>query len=246
MPLISMEKQHIPIPWDKLPSELKSGILKEVAQGESMEEILENLKDATKVSKEFRAMAKSIAMNPEEVNNIAKMYIQKNPKAAYQEFFRAVRSGKIDIVKALLSGNIDVDAYDPNGNTALINATEFGNKNIAEILIKAGANVNAKSKNKSEATALIRAAVLNVSPEIVKILLDANADLDVQNANGFTALMLAAANGKLKFVKLLLSKGANPKLLNKRNETALDMASRTSMSNTEAIVELLKNAVQEK
>ena len=40
--ITSMEEKLAsePIPWDKLPIELKSEILKEVAQGESMEQIL--------------------------------------------------------------------------------------------------------------------------------------------------------------------------------------------------------------
>ena len=68
MTIISMEEpEQKQIPCDKLPAELKSNILKQIAQAESMEEILENLKNATRVSKEFRALAKSLAQNPERL-----------------------------------------------------------------------------------------------------------------------------------------------------------------------------------
>ena len=101
MTIISMEApEQKQIPWDKLPTELKGDILKEIAQGESIEQILANLKNATRVSKEFRALAKSIAHNPEEINNIARIYIKNNPKAAYEELFKSIREGNADIVKS--------------------------------------------------------------------------------------------------------------------------------------------------
>ena len=216
MTIISMEEPQKQIPWGKLPTELKSTILKEVAQGQSMEQILENLKNPTRVSKEFRALAKSLAQNPEEINNIARIYIKNNPKSAYNELFKTIEVGKADIVKALLNGGIDVNS--PNeiyGNTPLISAAIFGHTNIIQMLIKAGADVNARNNN--GLTALLKS--INVhqdNPEVVRLLLDANSDINAQSNHGYTALMFAAMLEYKEIVKLLLSKEL--KLIYKANE----------------------------
>ena len=50
--------------------------------------------------------------------------------------------------------------------------------------------------------------------EVVKELLSAGADPDMQNSYGFTALMFASEYGHTKIVKLLLEGGANPNIQN--------------------------------
>ncbi|CAI0381065.1 unnamed protein product [Linum tenue] len=52
----------------------------------------------------------------------------------------------------------------------------------------------------------------------------ADVDLDEQDGNGFTALMVAAAAGHLDAFKLLLRAGADVKLRNKNGETAMCLA----------------------
>ena len=217
MTIIGMEEQE-QIPWDKLPTELKSNILKEIAQGESMEQILENLKNATRVSKEFRALAKSIAHNPAEINNIARIYIQNNPKAAYEEFYKSIDQKKADIVKSLINGGIDVNVNLKFGDTPLMEAASRDSASIVDMLIKAGADVNAKSSVGS--TPLIRARY----PKVINLLLEAKANIDAQNNYGYTALMFAAGLKQKKRVKLLLRRGANPNIKNNDGKTALNLA----------------------
>jgi len=71
--------------------------------------------------------------------------------------------------------------------------------------------------------------------KIVKLLLeDGKADPNQQNADGWTALMLAAnriwvSDIDVEITKLLLDKGANRSLKNKNNKTALDLASGKSV-----------------
>ena len=90
-------------------------------------------------------------------------------------------------------------------------AAEEGNANIVDMLIKAGADVNAKDSRKH--TALMNA--INPASDslflgTLELLLNANADIDAQSDSNYTALMYAASFGQKETMELLLSRGANP------------------------------------
>jgi ankyrin repeat protein len=82
------------------------------------------------------------------------------------------------------------------------------NNDVAAVerLIKAGADVNAKSEHGS--TPLIEAA-MNGNAEIIERLLKAGADPNLPGPDGMTALMIIARNTNVKAAKLLLDHGAN-------------------------------------
>lgn len=61
--------------------------------------------------------------------------------------------------------------------------------------------------------------------EIVKLLLDRNADVDATNRDGNTPLIVAAFMCRTDVVQYLLEKGASPTQKNHRGETAIDVVS---------------------
>ncbi len=66
--------------------------------------------------------------------------------------------------------------------------------------------------------------------EVVKLLLEAGADVNHQSKKGNTALMYASHNGHIEVVKLLLEAGAVADIQNNSGQTALSMArSRVSL-----------------
>ena len=71
---------------------------------------------------------------------------------------------------------------------------------IAEMLIKAGANVNAKSQ--MGWTALHNAAE-NGSVKMIKMLIKAGAYIEVKNKEGLTPQQIAKINGRDKAVEVL-------------------------------------------
>ena len=75
--------------------------------------------------------------------------------------------------------------------------------------------------------------------EIVKLLLNAGADIDKQNNNGNTALILASLDNYVEIVELLLNAGADIDKQNNKGNTALFYASK---DNNIEIVKLLLNA----
>jgi len=96
--------------------------------------------------------------------------------------------------------NSDLKFYAQTGNIA----------NAADCL-KKGANINFASEN-NKSTALHRAAEFSQG-EMIHFLLDNGAAIDLQCAQGQTALAIAATKDSIDIVKLLLDHGADPMLV---------------------------------
>lgn len=68
------------------------------------------------------------------------------------------------------------------------------------------------------------AAVVCKSPAAVKLLLAAKADVNYTNRDGMTPLIDCTPEDQVEVMKLLLAKGANPKIVDKTGKTALQWA----------------------
>jgi uncharacterized protein len=108
-------------------------------------------------------------------------------------------------VRALVKQHVDLDTPQGDGMTALHWATYHDDKDIAELLIRAGANV--KAANRYGVTP-ISLACTNGNGAIVELLLKAGADPNAPLPAGETPLMTAARTGSLAAVTALLSRGA--------------------------------------
>jgi len=142
----------------------------------------------------------------------------------------AVIRGHLKIVRLLIDAvkndaHKDVREYvnmkNKYGGTPLSFAAELGCLDMAELLLKEGADVNAVVSNGR--TALYYAAHKGHF-EIVKLLLEYNADVNNKANDGLTVLHYAAGNGKLEVVELLLRYGANVQDKDNDNCTALHYA----------------------
>lgn len=71
---------------------------------------------------------------------------------------------------------------------------------------------------------LLNAAKKNRIHLVANILANIDIDLDFQDINGETALMVAAGEGHHKVVKILLEKGANKTIKNYNNDTAYSIS----------------------
>ena len=100
-------------------------------------------------------------------------------------------------VKLLLAHQAEVNAASGNPNfvgvTALHAAASIGNTNIAELLLQAGADVNAREKDGSTP---LHEAVNHDHPELAELLLANKADPNVRNTVGQTPLDLAKSQAQ--------------------------------------------------
>jgi len=161
----------------------------------------------------------------------------------------AAQSGDIEAVKGFLAAGMDVNAIDENrGMTALVYAVDKGHKEIVEILISEGADVNVMVSNDEGVDGFtpLLFAVDKGHKEIVEILISDGADVNVMVSNdegvdGFTSLFFAARSGHTEVAELLIANGAevNVKLINDEGKVSCTPLFFAARSGHTKVAELL-------
>ena len=130
------------------------------------------------------------------------------------------RSADTDAVRALLAdgASIEIDTAEADGTTALHWACYRDDLESADLLIRAGANVNAA--NDLGATPLWMASQ-NGSQAMVRRLLEAGADPNRALLLGETPVLVASRSGSPDVVEQLLAHGADVDAQGARGQTAL-------------------------
>ena len=119
----------------------------------------------------------------------------------------AVMRGDSARVRVLIKQGLDVNAAQPDGMTALHWAAQRGDAGGAQMLMYAGARVDAVTRNGNYTP--LHLAARNGRTAAVKALLAAGADVNAVTTTGaVTALHFAASNGDAATVAALLDKGA--------------------------------------
>jgi ankyrin repeat protein len=118
--------------------------------------------------------------------------------------------GHLEILRMTLSHGADLKSTNRYGGTALIPAAERGHVETVRTLIEAGVDVD--HVNKLNWTALLEAIVLgDGGPRhvaIVKLLVDAGADINLADGDGVTPLQNARKHGFTEIEKVLVAAGA--------------------------------------
>lgn len=118
----------------------------------------------------------------------------------------------------LMQADVDVNAVEPDGSTALLWASYKDDLAGVDRLIRAGANVNAAN---DVGVTPLWAASQNGNSAMVKRLLEARANPNAALLAGETPLMVAARSGYPDIVEQLLAKNANVNAHGARGQTAL-------------------------
>lgn len=135
-----------------------------------------------------------------------------------------------DAKKILLNANIEVNARDPHGRTALCYAAAWGTAEDVATLLEKGANPTIADNYGN--TPLHYAVLYNTSPDYtqyeriggntaaIRALLEHQANRDLGDNEGRTPLYHAAQLGQLYTALFLLANGANPCIADKKGRTA--------------------------
>jgi ankyrin repeat protein len=160
---------------------------------------------------------------------------------AASELAEAAKERQWDQVQTMLSQpGVDLNGRSVDGSPALHWAIYSGRNDIAEQLLKAGAEVD--HANLYELTPLIL-AINNNDFEAVRMLLDAGADATAFEQSGETLLMLAARFGDGRIAQALIDGGANVNYIeDKYDQNALMIAVRED--NPSVVRALIENGAE--
>lgn len=158
------------------------------------------------------------------LSNGAEINSRTGSKLGISPLMLAAMNGHTAAVKLLLDQGSDINAQiETNRNTALTLACFQGRHEVVSLLLDRKANVEHRAK--TGLTPLMEAASGGYI-EVGRVLLDKGADVNAAPVptSRDTALTIAADKGHLKFVELLLSRGAAVEVKNKKGNSPLWLA----------------------
>ena len=160
----------------------------------------------------------SWALNPFSIEE-ARLLIEKGADVKARDDFgqtplhQVAGRGTISVAQLLLDHGADINAVDINGWVPLTNACWAGPE-IVKFLILNGAEVNPPEYKDTTTncfvapTTPLHLAARDGELEIVKILVENGARINIRNREGETPLYLAASRGRNEVTEYLLDKGA--------------------------------------
>jgi ankyrin repeat protein len=108
---------------------------------------------------------------------------------ATREIIKAAKSGNTEAIRNLLSNDADlINARDTDGSTPLHCAAWKGQREVIELLLKAGADVNAHNSNDHWGTTALHAAAHANQAAIAQLLIDHGADINAKDLSGKTPM----------------------------------------------------------
>ena len=111
----------------------------------------------------------------------------------------ATRSNHVDIVTMLVVAGANIDYQDMGGETALHAAARFGHVECAKVLLQPQENkgVNTEVQENAYAWTPLFVACVDGQFEMVKLLVDAGANVERKDVSGWTAIEHAALRGHI-------------------------------------------------
>ena len=157
-----------------------------------------------------------------------------NVKAQESSIFDIARNGSLMEIKALTKNNPDIiNNISKEGYSALTLACYYSNNDVATFLIEHVKDINSKS---GYGTPLM-AATVKKNSNLVKLLLENNANPNLTDQNNSTALHFSVIFNQQEIIELLMKHKADPNIKDNRGNTALDYA---KITNNNKFIQLLK------
>ena len=127
-----------------------------------------------------------------------------------------------EILQVLNNHGADVNTRDKKNQTALMLASEKGNTDAMNVLLKAGADPNIPDASGN--TCFNYAIVRNCGKEMLQAMIDHSADVNVTNKKNQTVLSIACEQGNIDAINVLLYSGADSKVADADGDTCLHKA----------------------
>lgn len=140
----------------------------------------------------------------------------------------AASANRISFITSLIKGGADLNARNSDNKTAVMLASEKGYGNSVRTLAAGGADLSLKDS--AGESALYKAVRIGGDGgyNAAEALIKGGAQVNDASSEGVPVLHEAVTGAKFQFVSLLLKNGADPNVLNKKNESAILILSRTT------------------
>ena len=136
----------------------------------------------------------------------------------------AFRGRYLNIINSLIMFDCNVNLPSPSSLVTPLHMTsKIWDPCLTAILLSVGANVNALDKTKMNPL-LNSLSTKRVNPEIIKLLVEAGADLNFRNPNGKAPLHIATSKSDDLCVEYMLRAGADPNIQTNTGSTPLWIA----------------------
>ncbi|WP_428898000.1 Ankyrin repeat [Parelusimicrobium proximum] len=146
----------------------------------------------------------------------------------------AINRADYDTLDNLVADDIkDINAYTSRGETLLITAAAAGNIDAFQLLLSRSADVNKPASTTGDTP--VMAALKKNHRDMVVLLIQAGADLNMENKYGQTPLLLGIATRDASLVRILISRGA---VTGARNEMLISFAAKNDTLGVDTMLRL--------
>jgi ankyrin repeat protein len=129
-----------------------------------------------------------------------------NDDGGFTALMNTCFSGSLDIARVLIDAGADVNLKSTDGYTPLFLAVQEKHKPVIEYLLSKGARVD--EKNGPDGVTALMNACFDESLDMLMMLVDAGADVNLKSNEGYTPLYNAVQAKETYNIEYLLSKGA--------------------------------------
>jgi len=158
------------------------------------------------IAAEYETFKKNEAA--EETNHARQALLDRGVPVTKDSLVQCVAEDRADDVALFFAAGFSPDTKDKKGIPLVCIAARNGNLNTLKLLLYSGAQVNLNAEDRG-ANALFDGALIR-NKEIVKTLIEAQADVNVQSKDGQTALIVVVGAGDEAIVEILVKAGADP------------------------------------
>lgn len=174
----------------------------------------------------------ALAGRTKVVSEMIRKGVVVTPESLETTLLFAAGLGYVDIAGLLVDNGVSVNGG-KESRTPLHWAVRAGRTETAILLIKKGADVNARDKDQSTPLHL---AAANGNTGIAKLLTEKGADVNCRDKDAWTPLHWAAAAGKGEIAKLLIEKGADVYARDGLNWTPVETAEKNDHTDVAALI----------
>jgi hypothetical protein len=155
----------------------------------------------------------------------------------YLSLHDAAKAGDVEAVRSWLAKVADKEAKDKDGATPLHVAAMKGHASVVEMLVQAGADMDAREGAHGLTTLHIAASQGHAS--VVEVLIQAGANKEAKAMQGWTPLHVAAMKGRASVVEVLVAAGAAKEAKDENGWTPLWLANKV---HNESVANILRKA----